>query len=388
MPTLVLAAVVAAILAVTLQAAPQQAGSLPLTCIFCGDRATADAIANVILFVPLGAALAAAFPRSRVAWRWGPVLSLAIELSQRFIAGRDASIGDVITNTAGTLVGWAVWHYVANGARQPAPRTWPAAALAFSAVIAGTTWLLQPAPTAATYYGMWTPSLGQLAFYRGRVLSAAIDSVPLRPLFLSNPMPVREFASGHGTFTVRFIAGPPLPDLGALVGVFDLARREIVLLGPDRETLVLRFRRHAAALRLDETDMRFEGAARWTQGDTIAFAVERTTRSACLTAREVTTCVVAATPGRAWSLVLFPESFPPWLRAALDLSWIAGLAGLLGWCAGTVRTGAVSAAVAVAVLWGLPPLLGAAPSPPGELLAAVAGLPCGVTLRRLARRGA
>jgi hypothetical protein len=229
---------------------------------------------------------------------------------------------------------------------------------------------------------MWTPSLGQLEFYRGRVLSAAIDSAPLRPHFQHNPTPVRDFASGHGTLTVRFIAGPSVPALGALVSVFDRDKREIILLGPDRETLVLRFRRHAAALRLDEPDLRFEGAAHWAVGDTIAIAVERGPRSACLTAQGATSCVVAATPGRAWSLVLYPESFPAWMRALLDLSWIAGLAGLLGWCAGTARSGAACAVVAVAVLWGLPPLLGGAPAPVGEVLAAVVGVPVGVMLRR------
>ena len=384
-PTFVLGATLALILAVTLQPAPQQVGYNPLLCVFCGARATADALANVILFTPLGAALAAAIPRNRIAWRWGAVLSLAIELSQRFIAGRDASIGDVITNTAGTLLGWITWRYVASGARRPAPGRWPLWAVAFCGVVGGSVWLLQPAPTDAAYHGMWTPSLGQLEFYRGRVLAATIDGVPFRPVVQRDPGPVRNFASGRGTLSARFIAGPRLPALGAIVSVFDRQQREVFLLGPDRDALVLRFRRQAAAWRLDEPDIRFEGEAHWSPGDTVALAVQRTRQGACLTARSATTCVVAATPGRAWSLVLYPESFPSWLRTMLDWSWIAGLAGLLGWCAGTVRTGGVCAVVAVAVLWGLPPLLGAAPSPPGELFAAVAGLPCGVMFRLLAR---
>ena len=385
-PALALAAILGVILAVTLQAAPQQAGFTPFSCIFCGERATADAIANVILFVPLGAALAAAFPLHRLAWRWGPVLSLVIELAQRFIAGRDASVGDVITNTTGTLLGWVVWRYVASGAHRPAPAAWPAAVLAFAGVVGGSVWLLQPAPTDAAYYGGWTPSLGQLAFYRGRVLNAAIDGTALRPHLQSDPTPVRDFVSGRGTLTVRFIAGPAVPEIAALVSVFDAEQREIMLVGPDRAALVLRFRKHASAWRVDEPDVRFENAARWTPGDTVDVAVQRTPRGACLTAAGTTTCLVSATPGRAWSLVLYPESFPAWVRTLLDLLWVAGLAGLLGWCAGTVRTGAAAAAVAVAVLWGLPLLLGAAPAPPGELAAAVAGGPLGGLLRRAARR--
>lgn len=77
-----------------------------------------DALGNVAVFVPLGAALAAATlvgsrkRRRGGFWRWwlkmslaGLVLSLFIELGQLAIPGRVTDVDDVILNTAGTALG-------------------------------------------------------------------------------------------------------------------------------------------------------------------------------------------------------------------------------------------------------------------------------------------
>lgn len=386
-PTLALGAIAALILTVTLVPATGQIGYLPVSCIFCGDRATSDAIANVILFLPLGAALAWWAPGGRVAWRrLGPALSLTIELAQVLVPGRDASIGDVLTNTLGTHLGWAIGQYLLSGAPRPSPRAWPLAIAGFAAVVSATLWLLEPAPTERVYFGMWTPVLRQFAWYRGRVLGATLDrdSLRTRPV---DPAPVRAFVQGNRTLRVRFVAGPSTVELAPLVSVYDARNREIVLLGPDRDALVLRYRRQAAEWRLDEPDVRFEGATRdWKVRDTITLSVSRSARGACLTVGDATQCVRGHTPGTAWTLVLYPESFPAWLRTCLNLMWLAGLMMLLGWCAGTRRTAVACGAVGLAVLYLLPPLFTAAPSPPSELAAAIAGLPLGIGLRRWTAR--
>lgn len=388
LPALTLAGVIALILAVTLQPDPTMAGHLPWLCIFCGDHATADALANVILFIPLGAALAWVAPARPGPWRLGLFLSLAVELAQRFIAGRDASVGDVLTNTLGTLLGWAAWRYATRGAHKPAPALWPVAMLAFAGTVGATVWLFQPAPTDAAYYGMWTPVLGQFERYRGRVLTASFDSAPLPPRLLAEPAPVDAFVGGPGSLTVRFVAGPPTPSISPLVSVFDAERQEIMLLGPDRDDLRLRYRRHAAAWGLDGPDLRFPGATReWARGDTLTIAVERTTRGACLTAGQHHDCVIGPTPGRAWSLVLYPESFPEWTTATLDILWVAGLSLLLGWCTGTAATAAAAGVGALVTLLWLPALIGGVAAPAAELAGGAVGLVAGVWLRVLARRG-
>jgi hypothetical protein len=387
LPAAALAAITAVILAVTLQPVPSQAGHVWLLCVFCGERATADVIANVVLFIPFGAALAWVAPRSRGAWRLGLALSLAVELSQRFLAGRDASISDVITNTLGTLVGWALWRYATGGARRPAPAAWPLAALGFAAAIATTSWLLQPATTDATYYGMWTPLLGQFEWYRGRVLDARLNTAPLPARPLQDPGPLRAFARGHGALAVRLAAGPPTTALAPLVAVFDGDKREILVLGADRSDVVLRYRRRAASWGLDEPDLRFEGAAlSWKPGDTLSITVTRTPAGACLTTAGPPVCV-DATSGRGWSLVLYPERFPEWLRSALDVLWLAGLALLAGWCAGAPAAGGLVGLTMLATLVAAP-WVGGFATPPGQIAGAVAGLVTGLWLRSLARRRA
>lgn len=388
-PTLILSAVTALILTVTLIPSPGEVGSIPISCIFCGEHATADAVSNVILFLPLGMALAWWAPAKRFAWQLGPALSLAIELAQIVIPGRDASLGDALTNTVGTLIGWRVGHYLLTGASRPALRDWPWVAAAFAAVVGVTLGLLAPAPTERVYFGMWTPLLRQFEWYRGRVLGAALDQDTLRPRPLADRKPVRAFIAGTRTLGVRFIAGPRTRSLAPLVSVFDARKQEIMLLGLDGDALVLRYRRHAADWRLDRPDLRFEGAARdWTPGDTLTLSVARMPPGACLTVGDATECVGGDTPGIAWTLLLYPESFPAWLRHLLNLLWLAGLTMLVGWCLGTPRAALAGGAFALAVLWWLPPLFGAAPSPPAELAAAAAGLPVGVLLRGWVARAA
>jgi Concanavalin A-like lectin/glucanases superfamily/VanZ like family len=74
-------------------------------CVLCGRKALADGLANLLLFVPLGIALAAlgCAPRRVILLAGG--LSLSIELAQFAIPGRDPSLGDLLFNVAGAAVG-------------------------------------------------------------------------------------------------------------------------------------------------------------------------------------------------------------------------------------------------------------------------------------------
>jgi hypothetical protein len=82
-------------------------------CIVCGTRGWADALANVLLFAPLGAALVAARRTGARPIAYGCALSCAVELAQTVIPGRDPSFGDVCFNTLGTAMGQP--HFVAVG---------------------------------------------------------------------------------------------------------------------------------------------------------------------------------------------------------------------------------------------------------------------------------
>lgn len=72
------------------------------------DFKTFDAVANLLLFVPFGAVLCLRGWPLRRAAAMGIVFSASIELAQLVIPGRTTSLDDVICNTLGTALGWAV----------------------------------------------------------------------------------------------------------------------------------------------------------------------------------------------------------------------------------------------------------------------------------------
>jgi hypothetical protein len=99
----------ALIAALTLTPQPQnieQAAQTPLWCLRCGDLAGMDIVLNVMLFAPLGFGLRlAGWPRRRVLLA-AFATTFCVELTQYFfIPGRDATLGDIVTNTTGGLVG-------------------------------------------------------------------------------------------------------------------------------------------------------------------------------------------------------------------------------------------------------------------------------------------
>ncbi|MFO0271841.1 MAG: VanZ family protein [Gemmatimonadota bacterium] len=83
--------------------------SQPLWCITCG-RWLQDGVDNVVLFVPLGVALALSGWHPVAALAIGFVGSSGIEVAQHYaVPGRDTSILDVLTNATGTWLGAAAY---------------------------------------------------------------------------------------------------------------------------------------------------------------------------------------------------------------------------------------------------------------------------------------
>jgi hypothetical protein len=82
--------------------------------------ATATLLANVVLFIPLGAALSARFPEASA---WGLLavaafVSLAVEGAQAVLdIGRLADITDVLANSVGAAVGIAGWDAITASGR-------------------------------------------------------------------------------------------------------------------------------------------------------------------------------------------------------------------------------------------------------------------------------
>ncbi len=68
-----------------------------------------EAVANVLLFIPLGAALALRGVSVRKAALYGSLLSVTVECMQLlFVPGRTPSLDDVLLNTVGAMAGGAL----------------------------------------------------------------------------------------------------------------------------------------------------------------------------------------------------------------------------------------------------------------------------------------
>ncbi len=331
-----------------------------INCLVCGERGIADVLVNILLFLPFGAALAAAgvpLPRCVLS---AALLSASVEFAQRYIPGRDPSLGDVVSNTVGSGLGAllvATAQYWLLPPRAQAARLSWAAALAGTAVCYGTGWLLAPAPPQTRYFALWTPNLAHLARYRGRVLDAMIGEVRFPAGPIANSAAVRDAlrASEGFSLRVRAVAGPRPAAVAALFAVYDQHQHEILLLGPDRDDLVFRYRTRAATSRLDQPDMRLVGALRAVApGDSLDVTVHGRRGRYAVTVNSSAPAALGFTLGSGWALLMYPESLPAWLKALLSWAWIAALWVPAGFWARTGRDGSVIVVAVTVSLLGAP----------------------------------
>ena len=305
-----------------------------VSCIVCGSRGWSDAIVNVILFMPFGAALATlgrTGPRPILA---GCVLSCAIELAQTVIPGRDPSLGDVTFNTLGTAAGqafvWLAHRWVFPDVRTAA-RLSLIAALASLAVVVATARLLEPSLPDGVLRASYTPDLPELEWYHGRVLRATLGSDALRPERQTDTASLHRLLVEGAPLRIVAVAGRGVRALAPLFVVLDEDRHDVLLVGPDRDDLVFRFRPQASRWRLDQPDLRLRHAfASLQPGDTLQIAVRRVGRGYCLAVNRATRCDAGYSAGSGWALLYYPHHFPAWAYTLLGAGWLAGLAFPIG----------------------------------------------------------
>ncbi len=358
-----------------------------VACLVCGQRGTGDALANLILFAPLGAALAVIGYFGFLPVFYAFLLSCGIELAQMIIPGRDPSLGDVAFNTLGALVGLVVArvgrHWLAPDARTAA-RCSAGAGVAAVCVFGLTAWMLTPIFTASSYRAWWTPALDELAWYRGRVVQTTLDSMPLRAGELPRSGEIRRLLRSGAPLRIGAVAGPRSKSLGTLLVIEDDRERAMLLIGVDRDDLVLRHHTRAAELRLDQPDLRLRGAlAHVVPGDTLHITVHKSGGHYCLTLNRSGACPVGFTIGAGWALVLYPAHFPLGLQQVLGAAWVAGLAFPVGLWFRKRPESLLAAGVLLAGAFLLPPSAGLLPTPPMELLGVAGGWSLGVGLQRL-----
>jgi hypothetical protein len=175
-----------AILVLTLFPNPRQAGVAdltPLLCLVCGEAGGADVALNLLLFTPMAAGLAL------LGWPWGrvvaacAVLSLAVETTQYFpLTGRDASLSDLLTNTAGGAVAAALvprLHLLFAPGPVPARRLSLAAGLAWLTMLAFTALAMQPWAPFGKLWNSCTRSYPTAEVFAGTARSMVLNGVAL-----------------------------------------------------------------------------------------------------------------------------------------------------------------------------------------------------------------
>lgn len=378
-----LAAAVASILAATLTPAGTLLEPEFTGCLVCGARGVSDGIVNVILFAPLGIALALHGRVGRRAVLLGGMLSCGVEFAQIFIPGRDPSLGDVVANTLGTAAGQAIFQVAGRWLLPPArvaARLSLLAAGLMLVVFSATARLLEPSLPAGALRAWYTPDLPDLEWYRGRVLRAKLGPIDVRPGRPLDPDAVRGLLLEGVPLRIDVTTGEAVGGLAPLLAIEDEDHRESVLVGPDREDLVFRYRPRAARWRLDQPDLRLRQAFTSVRpGDTARITIRRQGRGVCLALNRVARCDVGNSVGRGWALLYYPRHLPVWAYTLLEAGWVAGLAFPIGlWARRRPETALALALLAVALFV---PFTGLIHTPPHQLVGAGSGLVLGRMLQ-------
>jgi hypothetical protein len=353
-----------------------------------------DALRNVLLFFPLGAALAAGSWTLAAGVGLGVAISISIELFQFFIPGRYPSAFDLFANAVGTALGIAlvrsvpIWMFPSP---TQAARLVAAAGLAAASVLITSGALFAPVPTWLALFGHHTPdALGHLFPYDGRVIAASVDGIDIGQGRLPDPERVRRRLAGDHELRLRVVAGHAPEGQAALLLITDVEQAEILLLGLERDDLVYRYRSRGAQLGLEQARLRLDGVLQGVPpGELLELSLRRIGGDVCIRIGAADHCGLGFTLGDGW-LSLAPDSrLLDAGRPGLSIVWVAGLMLPLGfWARRDVVTALAGALVIGTLLWA-PGWLGVLPTPRSQGIAAGLGAMAGVGIRKaLELRGA
>lgn len=368
-------------------------GGTGVRCLLCGSRGVADLLLNIGLFVPVGFALGARGLRPIQGLGIALGIAATIELLQAVIPGREATYRDVLTNAIGGGLGTLLF---ANGLRWVLNRREAtfAALISLGAMLGAVSLtgpLLSPLPAPSRVYVGWNPAQDHLERWTGVVHRVEIGSVSAAPGGNADGALVDDALLHAAPIEIWATAGRPTTRVAGLFTVNDQLTNEILLVGIQRNDLVVRFRRVSSFLRLASPTVRFRDAlASADSGGALHIRLESVGSEACATVNDRRECQTAESVGSAWTFFSWIDNPPPALAGFLDgltLSVAFALLTLFLPAAGMARGAAflVSAPLGAAVIGTLSDLLVFGVN---ELAGTASGMALGLGLANWIRRRA
>lgn len=365
-------------------------------CILCGDLGTVDFVLNLLLFLPLGAGL-------RIAGlRRGHVLALVlgatlfVELLQlKIVAGRDASLGDLLANALGGALGLLLVDHGARplratGARARVPAI--AAAALFVAAHVGTGWGLQRSLPDGRYWGQWRRAQLDTARFRGDVVRVDVNGRPLVANLIPHDDPhVRAIRSDSVTLAATIRPGPPTSRVASIASIGADPTYRLIVLAQHRQNLVMRVRLRASELLLRSPSFgipRVLAVASNGRPDTLSIAGSYLPGRVILRAGD-SRADYPLTLGLGWTFFL-PMELPLGGRTALpNALWLALLVTPMAFWSARAWRGpfrlVLPAAIAIGALALLPAVFPLSATTPWEWLGVVGGVALASIIARKVR---
>lgn len=300
----------------------------PFLCFPCGTFGGADAVLNVLFFVPPGVLLARG--------GWSPLrvglaalaTSGAIELAQVALPGRFPTAADLLSNTLGAILGAAVVRWGLRRAPHPV-----ALALSGAGVLAVTVGLAAPSIPADALFGLHTPQLGWVPAYEGRIVEASVAGVAVP----SGPVPddaALRRALEVERLEVRFEVGP-VPAVRArtpVFAVFDASQEEAVQLWTRGRDLGVRFGTVAHRLRFHRPSAILPGALDGVApGSTVTLGSWPERGGRCVRLEGRVACGLGVDPTGGWRFLIGADHWSPLFAWVVSVVWVAVPLLLIAW---------------------------------------------------------
>lgn len=369
-------------------------------CLICGQFGGTDAFLNTLIFIPLTAGLTLAGMRARWACLAAMAFTIAIESIQvSLIPGRDASLGDLLTNTLGGCLGaWLGRHHLLILAPSPrqAVQLLGAWMVAWLVALGLTTFALLPRATDSGYYGQTSRSLEERPPLRGELLSVRLAGLPmsLGGGEMAHTGRIREAlrTDTGATMEVLLRPGPPLPQRKTIFRLADGWAQDIVNLRAAGTTVLYEVRTGAATLRLRPVIVGLRNALPPDSAAPMTIRARRSFDRAMIEAG-ATRVEVPMTTGNGWRLLSLVRAWQTGsvMDQAMAAAWLLVLCLPAGfWLAfaepaarrrlGSMILGVIALGLAIGPIAGL--AVPALAEPSGAIVGLVAGRFIGMLVSR------